>query len=125
VIQRSEEMEMKEINRQIDEIDNEDPLVDELCKQMKKSTRIFYDERKELEFYLEKKNIDQEDIKQTTERYERYLRGIEVWERGRKSLEYIRDDIIKYLSLNLTMVSKINLMRKIDKDLMDVLLNKK
>ena len=49
-------MEMKEINRQIDEIDNEDPLVDELCKQMKKSTRIFYDERKELEFYLEKKN---------------------------------------------------------------------
>jgi hypothetical protein len=118
-------MEMKEINRQIDEIDNEDPLVDELCKQMKKSTRIFYDERKELEFYLEKKNIDQEDIIQTTERYERYLRGIEVWKRGRKSFEYIRDDIIQFLSLNLTMDSKINLMRKIDKDLMDVLLNKK
>ncbi len=102
--------------------------IDDLCNHMNKSTKIFYDERKELEYYLNKQDIQIQDLKETDERYQRYLRGIDVWKRGKKNFEFIRDDIQVYLSLpsnSLNLKIKSKLMNKIDQDLMSVLLNKK
>jgi hypothetical protein len=122
-------MEIEEICDQFGEIMRDsDGMIDDLCKQMKTSVNVIFDERNELERYVYKNKINIDDLIETDERYSRYLRGIEVWKRGKKSYEYIKEDIQKYLILpsdleNLEIKTKY--MKKIDKELIDVLLYKK
>jgi hypothetical protein len=119
-------MEMKELFHQIQHLEEEE--MDDLCNQLKKKTNVFYDERKELESFFEKDCLDLEDLKESDERYKRYLDGIQVWKSGRKSFEHIRDNIQNFLNLKSTvenMHKKMKLMRIIDEDLMGILLNKK
>lgn len=121
---------MEGIEEMNSEYQIENDEIDDLCNQMKKKTKVYYDERKELEEFLEKDSteIDLDDLKETEERYKRYLNGITVWKKGRKNFEYIKTDMETYLnepSTSKNYFEKRKLMRKIDKELMDVILNKK
>ena len=57
------------------------------------------DERDELNYSNSKKFGEMRLIVNATVRYNRYLSGIDVWEIGDVSYEYIRDNINTYLSI--------------------------
>ena len=78
-------------------IEKSDDDVDRLCNQMINSG-IEYDERKELYEFLELKKAGIKVLRQTDERYTRYLNGIDIWEIDGVSYEYIRENIKKYLN---------------------------
>lgn len=97
--------------------------IDKLCNQMVNSG-IEYDERKELYEFLELKKAGIKVMRQTDERYARYLNGIDIWEIDGVSYEYIRENIKHYLSLETNKenaIAKLKLMKLIDKQLQQVI----
>jgi hypothetical protein len=64
------------------------------------------------------------ELAKTDERYERYLRGIDIWEMDGVSYEYIRENIKNYLSIDTNesnMKTKLKLMRNIDKKIKEII----
>ena len=57
------------------------------------------DERDELNYSNNKIYTEIRVIKNATERYNRYLSGIDIWQVGDISYDYIRDNIMTYLSI--------------------------
>jgi hypothetical protein len=99
--------------------------IDSICNQMLNSG-IDYDERSELFEFLQLKLAGKSELAKTDERYARYLRGIDIWEIDGVSYEYIRENIKTYFSIELTesnMIMKLKFMRKIDKQLKEVIEN--
>lgn len=97
--------------------------IDSLCNQMVNSG-IEYDERQELYEFLELKKAGIKVLRQTDERYMRYLKGIDIWEIDGVSYEYIRTNIKNYLDLPTNkenVIQKLKLMRIIDKQLQEVI----
>jgi hypothetical protein len=101
----------------------EDDWMNELCSKMKKSG-IQFDEGQELYSFYEKNRFTLSDIKETNERYQRYLDGISCWQQRGKSYEYVRDNIITYLRIPTnkeTLELKLQWMKKIDFQLIEIL----
>jgi hypothetical protein len=99
--------------------------IDSICNKMSK-TGIEYDERGELFDFLKLKMAGKSELLKTDERYTRYLRGIDIWEIDGVSYEYLRENIKMFLSIELTesnMMIKLKCMRKIDKQLKEVIDN--
>jgi hypothetical protein len=99
--------------------------IDSICDKLS-NTMIEYDEYSELFEFLNLKMAGKSDLIKTDERYVRYLRGIDIWIIGNTSYEYIRDNIILYLSLetnNTNLIKKLKLMRTIDLQLKGILDN--
>lgn len=104
-------------------IEKSDDDVDRLCNQMINSG-IEYDERKELYEFLELKKAGIKVLRQTDERYTRYLNGIDIWEIDGVSYEYIRENIKKYLNFETNKdnaISKLKLMKLIDTQIKKVI----
>lgn len=57
------------------------------------------DERDELNYSSAKRFSEMRLISNATERYNRYLAGIDIWIVGEVSYDYIRDNIKTYLSI--------------------------
>ena len=57
------------------------------------------DERDELNYSDYKRYSEMRIINRTTERYKRYISGIDIWQVGDISYDYIRDNIMTYLSI--------------------------
>ena len=57
------------------------------------------DEREELNYSDYKKYSKNRLIKNATERYNRYMSGIDIWQVGDVSYDYIRENIKTYLSI--------------------------
>jgi hypothetical protein len=97
--------------------------IESLCNQMINSD-IEYDERRELYDFLELKKAGVKVIRQTDERYSRYLKGIDIWEIDGESYEYIRENIKTFLNIETikeNLITKLKLMRIIDKQLKEVI----
>ena len=77
-------------------------------------TNINYNELNDLQVASNLNRVNKDFIKQTEERYHRYLTGIEVWQNH----ENLKDAIYRFLSLPYNtrdeMIVKVKLMRKID-----------
>jgi hypothetical protein len=97
--------------------------IDSICNKMS-NTGIEYDERSELFDFLGLKMAGKSELVKTDERYIRYLRGIDIWEIDGISYDYICENIKTYFSIELTesnMIMKLKLMRKIDKQIKEVI----
>ena len=97
--------------------------IDNLCNKMVNSG-IEYDERQELYEFLELKKAGIKVLRQSDERYMRYLNGIDIWEIDGVSYEYIRTNIKNYLDLETNkenVIQKLKLMRIIDKQIQEVI----
>lgn len=97
--------------------------IDSICNKMS-NTGIEYDERCELFEFLGLKMAGKSELAKTDERYIRYLRGIDIWEINGVSYEYIRENIIRYLSIDTNdsnLIIKLKLMRKIDKQIKEMI----
>jgi hypothetical protein len=97
--------------------------IDSICNKMS-DTGIEYDERGELFDFLDLKLGGKSELIKTDERYSRYLRGIDIWEINGVSYEYIRENIIRYLSIDTNdsnLIIKLKLMRKIDKQIKEMI----
>lgn len=97
--------------------------IDSICNQLT-NAGIEYDERNELFDFLALKMAGKSELVKTDERYSRYLRGIDIWEIDGVSYEYIRENIKVYLSMEtneVNLITKLKLMRKIDKQLKKVI----
>lgn len=97
--------------------------IESLCNKMV-SSGIEYDERQELYEFLELKKAGIKVIRQTDERYSRYLNGIDIWEIDGVSYEYIRENIKTFLNIETikeNIIAKLKLMRMIDKQLQEVI----
>ena len=57
------------------------------------------DEREELNYSNIKRHSENRLIKNATERYNRYMSGIDIWQVGDVSYDYIRENIKTYLSI--------------------------
>jgi hypothetical protein len=57
------------------------------------------DERDELLYSDYKRYSEMRLIKRTTGRYNRYISGIDIWQVGDVSYDYIRQNIMTYLSI--------------------------
>lgn len=92
-------------------IDNSDNI-DNICNKLI-NVDIEYNERAELEYFLNIKMAGLSDIIKTDERYTRYIRGINNWE----GYENIERNIKLFLNLEsneLNLIKKLKLMRLID-----------
>lgn len=99
--------------------------IDDLCKKMS-DAQVEFNERQELYNFLDMKKAGIKVLKITDERYLRYIKGIDNWEIDGVSYEYIRENIKMYLDLQTNkenLISKLKLMRTIDKQLRDVIEN--
>jgi hypothetical protein len=97
--------------------------VEQLCKMMKSSS-VEFDEREELEDFVSKKYMNLDDISQTDDRYRRYLEGIQCWIYKGKSFLYIKEGLEQFIqipSIPENFSKKVKWMRKIDKEIMNVL----
>jgi hypothetical protein len=97
--------------------------IDSICNKMSMSG-IEYDERGELFDFLGLKMAGKSELAKTDERYIRYLRGIDIWEINGVSYEYLCENIKRFLSIKLTdsnMMIKLKFMRKIDKQIKEVI----
>ena len=97
--------------------------IDNICNQIMNSG-IDYDERKELYEFLELKKAGIKVLRQSDERYMRYLSGIDIWEIDGVSYEYIRTNIKNYLDLETNKenaIQKLKMMRIIDKQIQEVI----
>jgi hypothetical protein len=74
---------------------------------------IEYDERCELNYFLNIKIAGLSDIKKTDERYSRYLRGINNWEGCENIVRNIKI-FLKIESNDCNLIKKLKLMRLID-----------
>jgi hypothetical protein len=96
---------------------------DDLCELLD-YTSMNYDERKELYEHLTNKIVNMDTIHDTDDRYNRYLRGIDVWHDKKNNYEFIKNDMISYLQIPSTeenFMIKYRLMRKIDHAFQQVL----
>ena len=59
------------------------------------------DEREELDYSNNRRYSEMRLIKNATERYKRYISGIDIWQVGDISYDYIRDNIMSYLSIQI------------------------
>ena len=99
--------------------------IDKICQQMS-TANIEYDEHTELFDFLHLKLAGKSELYKTDERYSRYLRGIDIWEIDGVCYEYIRENIKRYLSIDTNesnLIIKLKLMRKIDKQIKEVIDN--
>lgn len=97
--------------------------IDSICNQLT-NAGLEYDERNELFDFLSLKMAGRSELIKTDERYARYLRGIDIWEINGVSYEYIRENIKVYLSMDSNeenLITKLKLMRKIDKQLKKII----
>jgi len=101
-----------------------DSDIDMLCDKISNSD-IEYNERQELEECLSIKVAGKTVLLRTQERYQRYMDGIEIWEIDDISYYHIKDNIVEYLSIPLSnkdnLIIKLKLMRKIDKQIMNMI----
>jgi hypothetical protein len=101
-------------NISIDKLYTESKL-DSICDKLV-NVDIEYDERHELDYFLNLKMAGLSDIKKTDERYRRYLRGINDWE-GCKNIEKKIKIFLNLESNDCNLIKKLKLMRLIDMQL--------
>jgi len=95
-------------NISIDNLTEIDSICDKLI-----DVNIEYNERYELDYFLNIKMAGLSDVKKTDERYSRYLRGINNWE-GCKNIEKNIKIFLSLESNDLNLIKKLKLMRLID-----------
>jgi len=82
------------------------------------------DERDELNYSDYKRYSEMRIINRTTERYKRYISGIDIWQVGDISYDYIRDNIMTYLSIQINqenIPSKLRWMEIIDNQIKEAI----
>ena len=82
------------------------------------------DERDELNYSNNKIYSEIRLIKNATERYNRYISGIDIWQVGDISYDYIRDNIMTYLSIQINqenIPSKLRWMEIIDNQIKEAI----
>ena len=82
------------------------------------------DEREELNYSNIKRHSENRLIKNATERYNRYMSGIDIWQVGDVSYDYIRENIKTYLSIQTiqeNIPSKLRWMEIIDNQIKDAI----
>ena len=82
------------------------------------------DEREELLYSDYKRYSEMRISNRTTERYKRYISGIDIWQVGDISYDYIRENIKTYLSIQTiqeNIPSKLRWMEIIDNQIKDAI----
>lgn len=95
-------------NISIDNLTELDNICDKLI-----NVNIEYNERHELDYFLNRKMAGLSDLKRTDERYARYLRGINNWD-GCENIERNIKIFLNLESNDLNLIKKLKLMRLID-----------